>query len=511
MFKVRYSIHIIFILSLTSFCYPQSFSTYFGWGDSENNVDVEIINNEIYVAGNSNSNTTLSPTSSYYGYVAKYSLSGNLIWVKILDGNQDDFITRIKAKSNGNLIICGHSSSSSFLGNSISGYKDAFIIEMDASSNVIWVKTYGGSGADAAYAMDIKNDTIWVGGITTSTNFSTTPGAYQTYFSGSLDIFLMKIDALGNILYSTYFGSTSFEDIHDLKIDHNGDVILTGETGGLNFPTLNCYQCSIHTMIDGYLSKFSKNGSLLFSTYFGGNHIDDAYCIEIDASNQIYLLGNTQSSDLPTTGGTYQTNYGGNIDIWYSKFSSTGTLLWSNYLGGNLDEKVYSSTMKGNYLLFTSESLGNVSYYLFQEQTLLCSDTIGGSGMEIPFTIKEYNGYIILAGATSSSDFPVFNAQQPNLAGSDDGFVIKDNNCQVLILYLTKPINTKSKKVYPNPYRDILHADFEYDEIEIYDNTGKLIYKGKNTSHPEFRSGVYLFKFLRNNSLIFTTKIIKSY
>lgn len=511
MFKVRFSINIIFIFSLTSFYYSQSFSTYFGWNDSDNNVDIQIINNEIYVAGNSNSSTTLAVTSSYYGYIAKYSMSGNLIWIKILDGNQDDFITRIKAKSNGNLLICGHTSSSSFLGNNVIGFKDAFIVELDAASNIVWAKTYGGNGVDAAYAMDLKNDTIWVGGITTSTNFTVTTNAFQNSFSGSLDVFLMKINAFGNILYSSYFGSSSFEDIHDLKIDHNGDVILTGETGGLNFPTLNCYQCSIHTMIDGYLSKFSKNGNLLFSTYFGGNHIDDAYCLDIDAANQIYLLGNTQSSDLPTTGGTYQTNYGGSIDIWYSKFSSTGTLLWSNYIGGNLDEKVYSSTMKGNYLLFTSESLGNVSYYLFQEQTLLCSDTIGGSGMDLPFAIKEYNGYIFLVGATSSTDFPVLNAQQQNLAGSDDGFIIKDNQCQVLTLYLSGPLKTRTKKVYPNPYRDVLHTDFEFDYVEVYDSLGKLIYKGNHISNLEFKSGVYLFQFFKNNTLIFSARVLKNY
>jgi uncharacterized protein (TIGR03437 family) len=202
---------------------------------------------------------------------------------------------------------------------------------------------------------------VYVVGTTASTDFPTTPGAYQTSFGGGVvpldptksrgeqgDGFVTKLNSAGTLIFSTYLGGSGNDFAEDVVADASGVYVGGGTTG--NFPTTpGAFQKTAPGGFDMFAVKLNPVGSaLIYSTYLGGSKEDDLDAIALDASGNLYIMGNTLSSDYPTTPGAYQTIYGGSApnidnsfsgDVALSKLNSTGTkLLYSTYLGGSGDE-----------------------------------------------------------------------------------------------------------------------------------------------------------------------------
>lgn len=182
---------------------------------------------------------------------------------------------------------------------------------------------------------------------TNDSNFSTTSLSYQSnYGGGGSDGFIVKINPSGSIVWSTFFGGENADFITNIKIDKNNDLCIMGQTSSTqNIVTTGAYQTST-LGTSSFLSKFSNNGILLWSTYYDNylgtsdglpydylNHYD--YYIDIDSFNNIYFAIRTTNEALATAG-AYQTiknqPTGANL---ISKFTSTGQRVWSSYYGVN--------------------------------------------------------------------------------------------------------------------------------------------------------------------------------
>jgi hypothetical protein len=211
--------------------------------------------------------------------------------------------------------------------------------------------------------------------------------------------------------YSTYLGGDGLpysdvdieDQIKDVTTDSQENIIVTGNTLSSNFPVKNAVQDTfaggendVHYVGgDAILAKFDNDGQLLWSTYLGGSRMDGGRCVKVVESDQIIVLGMTKSSDFPTTDDAYQKDYSNNFDIFITKFSSEGSLIYSSYLGANGDDSIEN---------FELDSSGN----------------------------------LVIAGRTTSTDFPVTsNADQPVIGGGADGFFMRlSANCST-ILYST--------------------------------------------------------------------------
>lgn len=121
------------------------------------------------------------------------------------------------------------------------------------------------------------------------------------------------------VLYATYLGGSTGEAAYGVAVDGAGAMYLAGNTGSVDYPTVNAYQSTLKgtngcfgvACVDAVLSKLSPDGhTLLYSTYFGGNGSETGNALRVDAAGDAYIVGTTQSSDLPVPGG-YQTTYGG--------------------------------------------------------------------------------------------------------------------------------------------------------------------------------------------------------
>ena len=180
---------------------------------------------------------------------------------------------------------------------------------------------------------------MWRG--TTSTDFPTTGGAYNTSYNGGVaDVFVSKLNSgLTSLLASTYLGGSGQDNGFSLALDTSGNVYVTGYTVSTDFPTTSgAYDTSFNVSgyNDVFVSKLNSGlTSLLASTYLGGSSEDSGYSLALDTSGNVYVTGTTWSTDFPTTSGAYDTSHNGQYDVFVSKLNGGLTsLLASTFLGG---------------------------------------------------------------------------------------------------------------------------------------------------------------------------------
>ena len=237
-----------------------------------------------------------------------------------------------------------------------------------------YVTYLGGSHYDMGDAIAVDGSgNYYVAGRTHSSNFPTLE-AYQGMYIGDgtwSNIYMIKFNSSGNIEYSTYIGGCDLDQPSDIGIDDAGNVFLTGWTASADFSTKDAYQGLLGGMkMDAFLVKIDTGGSLQFSTYLGGSLDETGKGIALDAEGSIYVTGGTHSSDFPTLS-AYQDSYKNYYDGFVTKFDSSGkNLIFSTYIGGSECDEGYA------------------------------------------ITVGE-DGVASIAGHTNSADFPTFSAYQP--------------------------------------------------------------------------------------------------
>ncbi len=321
--------------------------TYYGGFSYDNSSGVFIEKgNNIYICGETESNTNIAYNgfqTSYQGsgdaYLAKFDSSGRRLWGTYYGGSNADAANKVCADNYGNIYIAGTTNSTSgvtFSGhqNSIGGGYDAFIVKFDSAGRRKWSSYYGGSASD--FANDINTDSlgsIYVCGQTSSTN--------NIYFNGHQSStgpgYLVKFDSTGSRVWGTYFPGTGISVVTDKA----QNVYLSGGTGSSSGVAFKAYQDSLKGGGDGFIVKFSGQGTRLWATYFGGSGgygVEQINKLAVNSKNNIYFTGYFSSpSGLLTSG--HQTKFGGDTwDAFLGSFDSSGNYLWGTYYGGSKDD-----------------------------------------------------------------------------------------------------------------------------------------------------------------------------
>jgi len=212
--------------------------------------------------------------------------------------------------------------------------------ENQRQSALQWSTYLGGNSLEEAscIALDIYQNSV-VAGMTSSTDFPVTAGAYDQTYDGLTDAFVAKVDVYGtSLLWATYLGGFFGEEVMDLTLDGAGNPLLTGWTQSHDFPTTSgAYDESYNGGSDVFVARLSSYGNALFwSTYLGGSGTDEPYAIARDIYADVYITGQTQSSDFPTTNGAYDQSHNGDYDLFVAKVHGAGNqLLWSTFVGGS--------------------------------------------------------------------------------------------------------------------------------------------------------------------------------
>jgi gliding motility-associated-like protein len=317
--------------------------------------------------------------------------------------------------------------------------------------DLVWSTFYGGNYLDGPTSIDTDQDgNIFVTGYVASSNFPTLNALGGSYFQGTFglgsDVMLLKFNNAGLRLWATYYGGSGGDRGWFVTTDVNGNVYVTGDTEGPDFPVLDAgggayFQNTVQGQLDLFVLKFNNSGVLQFGTCFGGNDLDFGFSISIDNNGNFYVTGQTNSMDLPTldagAGSYYQANNGGaNVfNSFLIKFNSACVLQWSTYYGGDSYETGYGVTNDafGNvFMVGKSESsdfpllnaggssyfqanggIGNSNAYVVKfsnSGVRLWATSIGGSLIDEALSvIADDNGDIIITGKTFSNNFPLMN------------------------------------------------------------------------------------------------------
>lgn len=444
-------------------------STYYGGSGYEtSNACVSDFSGNVYLAGATASmnlpvsGTSYQPTfaGSVDAFIVKLSNSGTRLWATYYGGSSDeDGLCTLDPQ--GNLYIAGFTNSVDFpvsgaFQPSSAGGQDAFLLKLDSFGARLWATYYGGTSRDQGRVCTTDAlGNVYFSGLTASVDFPVR-GAVQPSANGRFDSFLVKFTASGAPLWSTYFGGTEDDVSWSCATDGLNNVYLTGTTSSANFPvTPGAFQPGSAGNRDAYLAKFGANGTLIWSTYYGGTSIDDAISCITDLAGNVYMAGPTGSADFPVSNAFQATYAGGISDAFLVKFTSTGTRLWATFYGGNDVEDCSSCVVDAlGYVYITGETsstqfpvtaaayqttYGGSTYdaYLVQFNTQgqrLWASYYGGDGLDIGnFCSADGLGNVYLAGATTSTNLPTVGASQSANAGGFDAFVTRLSNCAVLV------------------------------------------------------------------------------
>ena len=201
----------------------------------------------------------------------------------------------------------------------------------------------GGTNASTGYGIALdSNGNIYLAGNTYATDFPTLSAA-QGGASLSGDGFVMKINAAGTaLLYSTYLGGSGYDALQAIAVDSTGAAWVSGQTQSSDFPLMNPVQSSYGGNTDAVAAKLSSTGTLQFSTYLGGNGYDNAHGVAVDSSNNAYVAGETMSPSFPTTAGALLTTPAGQENAFVVKFNSSATRVYSTLAGGASYDGAYA-------------------------------------------------------------------------------------------------------------------------------------------------------------------------
>lgn len=311
------------------------YSTYLG-ALSPTGLTVDSAGNA-YVTGNS-TGSGLTTTSGVYqpspastsqtGYIMKLNPAGSaLVYATYLGGSVAENVTAMALDAVGNVYVAGATYSSDFPASPSAAQPNcssrtcssAFVTKLNPTGTQLVYSTFlGGSAVDAANAIVIDgSENAYVAGATSSPDFPVTPGALQSAYDpqGGTIVFITKIDPTGSrFVFSTCLGPpVTNASASAIAVDANGRVFVAGITASFTFPvTPDALQSSSpgipYYLSHGFFSEIDATGSkLLYSTWLSGTLNDMLTAMTLAPSGDLYIVGQSQSPDWPTTTGTIAT------------------------------------------------------------------------------------------------------------------------------------------------------------------------------------------------------------
>ncbi len=325
--------------------------------------------------------------------------STNRIWGTYYGGPSLDYCTATDIDNQNNVYITGYTLSATNIATSgvyqstIGGSFDIYLAKFNSSGARIWATYFGSSSVEAAYAMCVSaTGNIYLCGDTFSTSGVATVGAHQTVYGGGVDdALLVKFDSTGQLSWATYCGGLFHDIASGVVEDKDGNVIITGHSeSATGIATIGSYNNSYAGGYDVFVVKFDSTGVRQWGTYYGDFDIDEAYAIDCDISNNIYVGGFTTSSSSIATASGHQTGYSSQQDGFVAKFNPSGTtLMYGTYYGGLGNDQVTSLKLDPG---------GNI---------------------------------FIVGNTTSNTNIASAGAYQSTIGSADDGFVARFNSLGV--------------------------------------------------------------------------------
>ncbi|MBN1391073.1 MAG: fibronectin type III domain-containing protein [Candidatus Thermoplasmatota archaeon] len=338
----------VFVTKLSSSGNSIDYSTYLGGYYDDIAYDIKVVDSYCYVTGSTGPVPTNWPDQwKYPTTVGAYD--------RVHNGNDDVFVTKISQNgaslsystlvghssneagyaidvdTSGYAYVGGGTTSSSFPTTSgasdttHNGNEDGFVLKLSTSGNSLMYSTFlGGAGYDRAQGIELDSlGRAYTTGQTGSSNFPTTTKGYDTTYGGSDDAFLSLLSSSGDsLLNSTYIGGSGQDAGWSVVLGPDDKAYVTGETYSSNYPTTSdAFSRTQAGGADVFVTRVDLGGTgLEYSTFIGGSNDDVGREICVDSMGFIYLTGETNSKDYPTTFTAFDRTHNSNDDVFFTKF-----------------------------------------------------------------------------------------------------------------------------------------------------------------------------------------------
>lgn len=341
---------LVFIFTVSN-----SFSQNFQWvrsggsntTDFGNGVDVDASGN-VYTTGSFTGTATFNPNSVISSggddvFLTKYNAAGIVQWVQKGGGISADQGTDAACDASGNIFITGDFyGTASFGSNNLisSGSSDVFIVKYNSSGNVIWAVSAGAGNIERSMSAATDNSgNVYITGVYFN---STTIGSTTLNANGTQsDIFIAKYNSSGVFQWAVGGGGPDPDAAYGLATDLSGNLFVTGKFGkNASFGSVSLTASSVNDSADIFILKYTSSGVIQWGKSAGGLSFDEGRDVSTDVNGDCYITG-TFSSSNALFSNTLITPSGGN-DMFIARYNAQGNLCWVKKGGGNSSDKGFS-------------------------------------------------------------------------------------------------------------------------------------------------------------------------
>jgi hypothetical protein len=514
-------------------------------------------NGNVYVTGRFLNETltldTITLTSNVGSFfIVKYDSDGNVLWANSANTEYYYEVHSICADAIGNVYVIGNFNAPTItfgaitLTNTNSGNsQEVFLVKYSSDGIVLWARSAGGStGEEGKDVTTDGNNNVYIVGTFTST---ITIGSTTLTSAGSMDVFLVKYDPNGTILWAKSEGSQYSEYGHCVTTDASGNVYIAGlfasSTITIGTTTLTNSVSYEYFTSDIFIAKYTPDGEVLWAKSAGGTRYDNIYEISSDNSGNLFIGGDFWSTTF-TIGTTTITNAVNDImypsiDVYIAKYTSDGTLQWVNTIAGiNNDfigdictdtygnvyatgclpnSNITTGTTSTINLILTGTPAAYIVKYAPDGSALwanILNESLSGGGS----INTDASGNLYSLGSFRS---PTINIEATTLYNTDnssntgDYYIAKFGGT---ITSTNEPFANNQLIIFPNPTNSIITLTMpsqKNSSVSITTLTGTEVgtYTTQNTSTQtidisHLASGVY-FVSLKSEEGVVTKKIIK--
>lgn len=532
-----------------------------------NAIAVDSLGN-VYTTGSFDGTVDFDPSTAVYNltssgfediFIAKFSPSGNLLWVKQIGGVESDVANAIKLDASGNIYTSGAFKSTVdfdpntavFNLSSASFKYDMFVLKLDASGNFKWAKAMGGKSDDISksIALDKFGNVYTTGTFMTTCDFDPDTSVYNVSIVGtdvfSSDLFICKLDSSGKFVWAKGIGGNGNDRANSIDIDNSSGAVYTtgGFQGSADFdPGTGVYKLSAGGGdVALFLLKLDLNGNYIWAKHVPSVSINEGQGIKIDAKGNVYTTGDFKGlCDFDPGTAVFNLNATGGSDIFILKLNQSGDFVWAKAFNGKglIDqgksiyvdsaENVYTTGMfsdtvdfdpgSGTYNLATvvTVSIG-IGSYISKLDAL--GNFVWAEKLDDYTTTKsiwvDQSRYVYTTGSFRGTiDFEPGKGTYNLTSSSNSAFVYKLNQNRTTTGIGENPL-VIDNIAYPNPTSGLLNLKISNatpsTKIEVYNPLGVLIQEvaaqqGINTIDvTNFATGIYTLRLVNNHEVLLNT------
>lgn len=251
----------------------------------------------------------------YDYWVVNLDSAGTILWEKTLGGGSNDLAECVIQTTDSGFVIAGRSSSNDGEVTNHHGttqYSDLWIVKLNNSGNLQWQKSLGGSLNDGAYSIQQTLDGGFIAGGTSTSSDGDVTLHYGSFVDN--DIWIVKIDSVGNLIWEKTLGGTGTDWLHYIQQTNDGEYVLAGYTGSDDGDLMGLRGRGID--YDSWIVKLSNIGNMQWQKVMGGTKDDIARCVKQTNDNGFIVSGSSGSSNGDLT------KNNGKSDFWIVKLSS---------------------------------------------------------------------------------------------------------------------------------------------------------------------------------------------